>query len=133
MDRNGTINTMYQISENTYEGMYKIIKENYDDLKQLYVFEIQENEKLKKIIKRKENEEMKVRVCNFSDVFKSNREEDQRLYQIYFFQYVKNGEVKNEYFAAEEGRYETGEYADVRKNHITGKWFSPIENEKEHN
>ena len=53
MDRNGTINTMYQISENTYEEMYKIIKENYDDLKQLYVFEIQENEKLKKLLKER--------------------------------------------------------------------------------
>ena len=52
MYRNGTINTMYQISENTYEEMYKIIKENYDDLKQLYVFEIQENEKLKKLLKK---------------------------------------------------------------------------------
>ena len=76
---------------------------------------------------------MKVRIYNYSDVFKSNREEDQRLYQIYFFQYVKNGEVKNEYFAAEAERYEIGECVDVRKNHITGKWFSPIPEEKEHN
>lgn len=52
MYRNGTINTMYQISENTYEEMYKIIKENYDDLKQLYVFEIMENEKLKNEIEK---------------------------------------------------------------------------------
>ena len=52
MYRNGTINTMYQISENTYEEMYKIIKENYDDLKQLYVLEIMENEKLKNEIEK---------------------------------------------------------------------------------
>ena len=31
----------------------KIIKENYEDLKQLYVFEIQENEKLKKLLKER--------------------------------------------------------------------------------
>ena len=72
---------------------------------------------------------MKVRVCNFSDVFKTNREEEQRLFQLYFFQYVKAGKVQNEYFTDEAESHEVGEIVDIRKNHMSGKWF--VNKEKE--